>query len=100
MVIIGSHEPPKTRVLVVDDNPDTVESTAMLFQSARYETRTASNGVEAVERTMIYRPDIVLLDIALPRQDGYAVARTIRKQPLSPQPVLIAVTGYADKPRL
>ena len=97
MVIIGNHEPPKTQVLVVDDNPDTVESTALLFQSERYETRTASNGVEAVERTMIYCPDIVLLDIANPRLDGYAVARTIRKRPLSPQPVLFAVTGYADK---
>src|SRR4051812_20048926 len=97
MMIIGNHEPPKTRVLIVDDDPDTVASAELLFQWEGYETRTASNGIEAVARTILYCPDIVLLDIAIPPPDGYTVARTIRERPLSPQPVLIAVTGYADK---
>ena len=97
MIIGQNSHVPKPRVLVVDSDLDTVESTVLLFQSGGYETRTASDGVEAVERVATYRPDIVLLDLAIPRLDGYAVARTIRERPPPQQPILIATTSYADK---
>ena len=95
--MIFQHDRAKARILVVDDDRDTVDTTAMLLEMDGYDARTAADGVEAIERISIYCPDIVLLDLAIPRLNGYAVARTVRERPLPQQPVLVAVSGYADK---
>jgi len=87
---------PELCVLVVDDHADTVESIAMLFKMSGYETHTAATGAEALEQIARYCPDIVLLDLAIPKPDGYEVARAVRARPLAKSPLLIAVTGLSD----
>jgi CheY-like chemotaxis protein len=85
----------RPRVLVVDDDADTVESTALLFQLQGFDTDTALSGCEAIERARAVCPDLVLLDIAMPAMDGYEVARSLREIPCVPPPLLVAVTGLA-----
>jgi signal transduction histidine kinase/ActR/RegA family two-component response regulator len=90
----------RRRILVVDDNRDAAESLAMMLQLLRHEVRVAHDGVEAIEATAAFRPEVVLLDIGMPRMNGYEAARHIRKQPGGDQVVLIALTGWgqaADK---
>ena len=89
------------RVLIVDDNDDGAESLSVLLELAGHQTWKAHDGVEAVEATGRLRPDVVLLDIGLPRMNGYQACREIRKQPWGKMVVLIALTGWGqDEDRL
>jgi DNA-binding response OmpR family regulator len=82
------------RVLVVDDDPDTTESTARMLRLWDHEAFTAHDGATAVKATDQFRPDVVLLDLALrSRPDGYEVALQIRRQ-AGQQPVILCVSGY------
>ena len=78
----GRRGPARRRVLVADDNVDSAESLAMLL-SAAWATRSArpTTASEAVEPAERFRPDVVLLDIGMPRMNGYEAARQIRQQP-------------------
>ena len=69
------------RVLVVDDNTDSAESLIMLLRMAGSETYTAHDGLEAINAAATLRPDVVLMDIGLPKMNGYDAARRIREQP-------------------
>ena len=60
------------------------------------ETRTAHDGLEAVEAAATFRPDVVLLDIGLPKLNGYDVCRRIREQPWGKNMVLVALTGWGQ----
>ena len=83
------------RILVVDDDHDSADSLALLVRAWGYETRTAYDGPAALGLVGDFKPDVVLLDLALPRLSGYEVARRIRAG--CPHPcVLIAVTGYGN----
>jgi PAS domain S-box-containing protein len=93
----GRYASSPCRVLVVDDNKDAAESLAMLLRVAGHDVRTANDGLTALEMAKIFRPEVVLLDIGLPRMDGYEVARLLRKQPGLEGAVLIAVTGYGQE---
>jgi CheY-like chemotaxis protein len=84
---------PFQRFLVVDDNRDSAESLALLLKVKGYEVQTAYDGVAALERARVIQPDVVLLDIGLPRMDGYEVARRLRQEG-GRQAVLVALTGY------
>ena len=86
----------KRRILVVDDNPDSAESLAMLLQISGNETHMAHDGLEAVEAAERFRPDVVLLDIGLPQLNGYDVCRRIREQPWGKAMMLIALTGWGQ----
>jgi CheY-like chemotaxis protein/anti-sigma regulatory factor (Ser/Thr protein kinase) len=85
---------PSLRVLVVDDNVDAATTLAELLKAYRHDTRTAFDGLAAVEAAIAYQPDVVLLDIGLPKLDGYEVANRIRQQPTLKHIVLVAMTGY------
>ncbi len=85
------------RVLVVDDNVDTVLSFSMLLRASGHDVHTAHDGMEAVEAALEYKPDVVLLDIGLPVLNGYEVARRIRLEPTLKYVVLIALTGYGQE---
>jgi PAS domain S-box-containing protein len=87
---------PSLRVLVVDDNVDTVTTLAMLVQESGHEVRTAYDGSAVVEAALDYRPDVVLLDIGLPGLNGYDVAKRLRQQPSLKNIVLVAMTGYGQ----
>ncbi len=92
----GAPPPTRRRILVVDDNRDAAESLATLLQLSGNETHTAHDGVEAVEAAASFRPSIVLLDIGLPKMDGYEAARKIRQQPHGEGMVLVALTGWGQ----
>jgi PAS domain S-box-containing protein len=85
---------PSLRVLVVDDNVDTVTTLAMLVRESGHEARTAYDGPAVLEAALDYRPDVVLLDIGLPGLDGFEVAKRLRQQPALKDAVLVALTGY------
>ena len=88
--------PSKLRILVVDDYRDAAESLALMLKTEGYETITAECGVQAIERALDFRPQIVLLDIGLPDIDGYEVAKQLRRLPETHNAVLIAITGYGQ----
>jgi two-component system OmpR family response regulator len=84
-------------VLIVDDNEDTVESTAELFALWDHDVRIAHSGPEALKLATEDPPDVVLLDIGLPEMDGYEVARHLRQDPRTKDAMLIAISGYGQQ---
>ena len=82
---------------MVDDNRDSATTLAMLLSLTGNETKTAFDGLEAVETAATFRPDAILLDIGLPKLNGYEVARKIREQPWGQQMVLVALTGWGQE---
>ncbi len=94
----GNEQPAPTarRVLVVDDNRDSAASLAMLLKLAGNETYTAHDGLEAVKAAETFRPDVVFLDIGLPKLNGRDAARRIREQPWGTNMVLVALTGWGQ----
>jgi PAS domain S-box-containing protein len=82
------------RILVVDDNKDSAYSLGMLLRVNGNDIRTAHDGLEAVEVAEIFHPEVVLLDIGLPKLNGYDVARRIRQQPWGQSATLVALTGW------
>lgn len=88
--------PSGMRVLVADDNADSAKSLAMMLNLSGYETRTALDGVEALRVAEEFRPHIALLDIGMPRLDGYATARELRARPWGQQLALCALTGWGQ----
>ncbi|MBC8087187.1 MAG: PAS domain S-box protein [Phycisphaerae bacterium] len=84
------------RILVVDDNRDSAQSLAVLFDWFGNETRLAFDGIEAVEAAANFRPDIILLDIGLPKISGYEVCRRIRSTKRGEDIVIIALTGMGE----
>ena len=104
---LARHEPPRgagptakvltgCRILVVDDNKDSADSLGMLLRLGGNDTRTAYDGLEAVDVAETFRPDLVLLDIGLPKLNGYEVARRIRQQPWGRNATLVALTGWGQ----
>ena len=84
------------RILVVDDNRDASETLATLLRLIGHETMTAFDGKEAIAAAAQFRPDVVLLDIGLPRTNGYDVARHLRTQSWGRSTKLIALTGWGQ----
>jgi signal transduction histidine kinase/ActR/RegA family two-component response regulator len=82
------------RVLIADDNSDSATSLSILLNDAGYDVRTAGDGAQALETVAQFRPDIVLLDIGMPKLNGYEVARHVRRQPWGSSVLLVAVTGW------
>lgn len=104
----GAHEPraaqrhqepsvaTSRRVLIVDDNRDAAESLAMVLQLGGHDTHIAHDGLQAVEMAAQLSPEIILLDIGLPKINGFEVARRIRMQPEGQRPVIVALSGWAQ----
>jgi CheY-like chemotaxis protein len=87
----------KRRILIVDDNRDAAQSLAMMMKMMGHELQTADDGLEAVQAAAAFRPEVVLLDIGLPKLNGYEVAREIRHQSWGQRMVLIALTGWGQE---
>ena len=85
------------RILVVDDNVDSAESLAMLLKITGHEVRMANDGLAAVEAAAEFLPEVILLDIGLPRLNGYEAARQIRQQSWGKSMTLIALTGWGQE---
>jgi PAS domain S-box-containing protein len=84
------------RILVVDDNRDSAKTLAMLLKLTGHQTHIAFDGLEAIAAAESIRPDVVLLDIGLPKLNGYEAAITIREQPWGKDMRLVAVTGWGQ----
>ncbi|MBC8146203.1 MAG: response regulator, partial [bacterium] len=94
--ISGAHIFDGSRVLVVDDNVDSAESLGMLLRLKGSFIRIAHDGIEAVEVAESFRPVLVLLDIGLPKLNGYEVARHIRNTNWGKSVVIVALTGWGQ----
>jgi len=98
-VTASSAEPAsvRRRILVADDNSDALESLATLLELGGHEVFSASNGALALESAERHLPDVALLDIGMPKLDGYEVARRIRAQPWGRRITLVALTGWGQE---
>jgi CheY-like chemotaxis protein len=92
----SSDDTPRRRILVADDNRDAVESLATMLRLSGNEVHTASDGIEAVELAGSLLPDVVLMDIGMPRLNGREATRRIRAQEWGKNMVVIALTGWGQ----
>src|SRR6185369_12451846 len=88
---------PSRRILVVDDNIDSAKTLGMLLKVLGAEVRVVNDGAGALSAMEKYRPDVVLLDIGMPKMDGYEVARRIRERKEFDAVTLIALTGWGQE---
>lgn len=88
---------PGLRILVVDDNVDAAVTLAELLSIYGHDVRVAHDGLKALEETDAFRPHAVILDIGMPKMDGYTVAKRIREGMGGGQPLIIAVTGWGQE---
>ncbi|HXS26511.1 MAG TPA: PAS domain-containing protein [Steroidobacteraceae bacterium] len=97
----GAEETPRspsgTKILVADDNQDAADSLAMLLRLAGHEVRVATNGRAALALANAFRPSAALLDIGMPKLNGYEVARALRSEPWGKNMRLIALTGWGQE---
>jgi signal transduction histidine kinase/ActR/RegA family two-component response regulator len=87
----------KRRIVVVDDLADAADSLAAMLAMMGHDTRTAYDGVEAVQAVAAFKPDVVFLDIGLPKMNGYDAARAIRSSPDGNRVTLVALTGWGQE---
>ena len=91
------HPAPRKRILVVEDDLDSVHSMAMLIKMMGHEVQFAINGFAALDIARSFRPDIVILDIGLPDFEGDHIARQLRYEPGLEHTQLIAISGLPQE---
>ena len=84
------------RILVVDDNVDSAMTMAALLGMQGHEVCTAHDGLQALDEVERFKPEVVILDIGMPRMNGHTAAARIRERMDDVQPLLIAVTGWGQ----
>ena len=87
----------KLRILAVDDNYDAAATVSMFLRFAGHEVEIAHDGEMALQEAIRLQPDVIILDIGLPKMNGYEVARAIREQEWSRSTTLIAMTGWGQE---
>jgi len=97
-VEVAAAEQPQVRrrILVVDDNLDSAESMAMMLKLSGHDVATAHDGIEALKLAQEFQPNVVLLDLGMPKLDGYEAARSIRQQSWGRGMMLVALTGWGQ----
>jgi PAS domain S-box-containing protein len=88
---------PGRRILVADDNRDAANSLSLMLRLAGHQVHAVHDGQEAVDAAGWFRPDLALLDIGMPRLNGYEACRHIREQPWGGRVVLVAITGWGQE---
>jgi DNA-binding response OmpR family regulator len=91
-----NEQPAGIRVLIVDDNVDSAKMMKMILKLNGYEARTAYDGVEAITAAVQFKPEIILLDLGLPRKAGQDVALELRQDHAMADTLIIAISGYSD----
>ena len=84
------------RVVVVDDDPDWTHMLAMQLQTAGHEVIQSYGGKDAIEEACACQPDVMFIDLAMPKLDGFQVARQVRQQDCCKDTLLVAVTAFSD----
>jgi CheY-like chemotaxis protein len=95
-LVVKGNGPKTVRVLVTDDNRDSANSYAILLRLNGHEVCIAYPGQDALDISVKFRPQLLLLDLAMPGMDGYAVARQVRAYEWGSTLILVAVTGYGQ----
>ncbi len=85
------------KILVADDNADAAQTLATVLRMEGHDVRTAYGGIEALRAIEQWQPEVAVLDIGMPDLNGYDVSHRVRGQPGSPQPLLIACTGWGQQ---
>ena len=91
----------RSKILVVDDDPDIIEAITTVLESVdEYDVRTARDGLECMQAIKEYLPDLLMLDLLMPRMDGFAVVRDLRGKPPSSKlrklPIMILTSVRED----
>ena len=87
-------------ILIVDDDPDILDGILIILESQDYHLRTARDGVMCLELLAEEKPDLLILDLLMPRMDGWGVIREVRSQPqFSDMPIMVLTTVIEDASR-
>ena len=86
----------KKLILVVDDDPDLVESVAMKLESENFRVAKAYDGVEAWDRIRAERPALIILDVMMPRKDGYQLCDELKKSDEYKDIIIVLLTAVAE----
>jgi CheY-like chemotaxis protein len=86
----------RRRVLVVDDNQDSARTLATMLQLLGSEVSVAHDGLQAIEEVRRFRPDMVLMDVGMPRMNGYDATRQLKAMAEGQSPVVVALTGWGQ----
>lgn len=89
--------PTRPRVLIVDDEPDTVELLSFNLKNAGYEIQSAIDGSEALRKARRQAPDLIILDVMLPELDGMEVCKLLRRDPVTARTPIIMLTAKAEE---
>ena len=87
---------PKKYILVVDDDPDLVETVSMMLESKGCEVGQAYDGIEGEESIKARRPDLVILDIMMPRKDGYVLCNELKQDEKTRDIPVVLLTAVGD----
>ncbi len=87
----------QARLVVIDDHPANLKLVRAVLEEAGYEIFTAADAMEGRRLIAQQRPDLLLLDLALPGMDGYTLARLLRADPVTAQLPIVALTAFAMK---
>ena len=85
------------KILIVDDRPEVVELVRVILEGEDYEIVDASNGKEALKKARLEKPDLVLLDVVMPKMDGFEVCRKLKKDPQTKEIPIIMLTAKAQE---
>jgi two-component system, OmpR family, alkaline phosphatase synthesis response regulator PhoP len=88
---------PTPKILLVDDDPDIIELLAYNLSKEGYETASALDGIQAVEVAKTFKPDLILMDVMMPRQDGIETARQLRQLPEFKDTYILFLTARAEE---
>lgn len=92
-----SLSPPRHRILIVDDNRDAATTLAMMLRATGAQTQMAHDGIDAIAIAEQFRPDVVVLDLGMPKLNGYDTCRRIRQQPWGREMLLVALSGWGQE---
>ncbi len=89
--------PSPRRILVVDDSRDGAESLGMMLELAGHDVSLAFDGIEAIEKAEQFRPEVILMDVGMPRLNGLDATRRIRQEAWGQSATIIALTGWGQE---
>ncbi len=97
MALIADNHFPPVRILIVDDDPLILKSLTKLFSHHGYETQIASDGFEVGAKAVLFRPDVIILDLIMPRMDGFEACEFLKKNIETSHIKICALTGFNSK---
>ncbi len=90
----------RKKIIIIDDEPEMSELLKNRLQANGYEVITAANGLEGYARTMVHKPDLIILDVSMPILDGYSFAKEIRTDPQCKHIPILVFTAKAHMKEL